>query len=364
MNLPIIIRTFIQQIRDKATYIYFLVFPLTLMLILGSVLQGAFDGGDIEDKIDEIQVRYVVDDAAMGTQFEAVLQEINSDKLIFEESPNEESAVAAMKKKQANAYFLIKKDITVQIESLSDVQFTLLKSYLAEMFQVMRLMEGAQQFGVAPQELFNLPPELDKAIVVDQSQMKKPATSYQYYSVAMIALFILYMSQNGLEMFDKGRRQKTLQRELISPVSRQKLINSTFIGHALLGVCVVFALMVITQVLFGVPWHLQWFFSFANLSSLMLLFLVLGAFLETVGKGVGMALVQVIIQVAAFLGGGYFPVGEEMMRFSPMGWVMGPIREALWTENALQWQGVLYCLISTLVLYIGMSVVLNRREEF
>lgn len=109
MNLPIIIRTFIQQIRDKATYIYFLVFPLTLMLILGSVLQGAFDGGDIEDKIDEIQVRYVVDDAAMGTQFEAVLQEIDSDKLIFEESPNEESAVAAMKKKQANAYFLIKK---------------------------------------------------------------------------------------------------------------------------------------------------------------------------------------------------------------------------------------------------------------
>ncbi|MDT2672804.1 ABC transporter permease [Enterococcus dongliensis] len=364
MNRTIIIRAFVQQIRDKSTYIYFLLFPLALMLVLGSILQGAFGTSEIENKIDPIQIRYVATDQKKGAQFEAILQEVSTPKLVFKASSDEKQAINALKEKQADVYLSIGKNIDVEMNELSDIQFTLLKSYLVELFQTMHRLEGAQRFGQAPEEISDVSEKLDKALVVDQTNLKKPATSYQYYSVAMIALFILYMAENGLEMFGKSRRHKTLQREAISPVSRQTIINSTFLGHVLLGLCAVFVLMVITQTVFDVPWQQQFGFSFLNLSSLMILFLALGAFLETIGKEVGMGITQIIIQIAAFLGGGYFPVSEEMMNFSPMGWVMGPIREALWTNNALQWRGIILNLLFAVLMFLSMSIVLNRREEF
>lgn len=364
MNLPIIIRTFVQQLRDKGTYIYFLLFPLTLMLVLGSILQGVFAGSAVEEKVEPITVQYVVEDQALGGQFKMAVRELSSTKIKFNQSADRASAVRALRAGKADAYFNIGDKIVVRTNQLSDVQLTLLKSYLVEMFQSIRLMAGAQRFNVPPAELFTLPAELNDALKVDQTNLKKQATSYQYYAVAMIALFILYMAENGLEMFSKGRRRKTLQRELISPLGRQKLINSTFAGHALLGFCVVLVQMLITQVLFKVPWQQQFGFAFISLSALMLLFLTLGVFLETIGKGVGMGIMQIIIQVAAFLGGGYFPVSETMMNFSPLGWIMGPLREALWTNNPLQWRGVFLCLLITVILYCGMSLVLNRREEF
>lgn len=364
MNRTIIMRAFIQQVRDKSTYIYFLLFPLALMLILGSILQGAFGTSEIENKIDPIQIRYVAADKQKAAQFETVLKEFSAPKLVFKASEDEKQAIQALKKQQADVYLSIGKDIDVQMNELTDIQFTLLKSYLVELFQTIHRLEGAQRFDQAPEEIFGSNKELDKVLVVDQSNLKKPATSYQYYSVAMIALFILYMAENGLEMFGRSRRHKTLQREAISPVSRQQIINSTFVGHMLLGFSAVFVLMVITQTIFDVPWQQQFGFSFLNLSSLMILFLALGAFLETVGKEVGTGITQIIIQVAAFLGGGYFPVSEGMMNFSPMGWVMGPIREALWTNNPLQWRGIILNLTFAVVMFLSMSIVLNRREEF
>lgn len=363
MNIPIIIRTFVQQLRDKSTYIYFLLFPLSLMLILGTILQGAFST-DIESKIETVDVQYVVENEELGHQFELAVKESSPDKISFEKSPSAKVATEAMEKKKTDAYINIAEEIDVQTGNLSELQYTLLKSYLVEVFQVIHFVQGAQQFNTSPQEILGGTAKLDDVIGVDQTNLKKSANSYQYYSIAMIALFILYMSESGLEMFGKSRRQHILQRELISPLSRQKIINSTFTGHALLGFCVVLTLMLLTQLLFRVPWHQQFIFSFLSLSSLMLLFLVLGSFLETIGKDVGSGLTQILIQVAAFLGGGYFPVSEGMANFSPMGWIMGPLREALWTNNPLQWRGILLNLFAAGILYVGMSIVLNKREEF
>lgn len=363
MNLPIVIRTLVQQLRDKATYIYFLIFPLLLMVILGSVLQGAF-GVEIADRVEKINVQYVIKDQETGAQFEALQQELDIENIDFKNGKSESSAIKALKEQEADAYFTIGDKITVHTDNLSDIQFTLLKSYLVEIFQSMRLMQGAAQFDVSPQDIMLQPSELDQVVKEDRTNLKKPATSYQYYAVAMIGLFILYMAENGLDMFGKGRRMKTLQRELISPVSRQQIVHSTFLGHVLLGLLVVGVQMLITQVVFDVPWQQQFGFSFINLSSLMVLFLVIGVFLETIGQGVGMGITQVIIQVAAFLGGGYFPVDERMMAFSPLGWVMGPIREALWTSNPLRWHGVILNLVIAAVLYLGTMLALTRREEF
>ncbi len=86
MNIPIIIRTFVQQLRDKSTYIYFLLFPLSLMLILGTILQGAFST-DIESKIETVDVQYVVENEELGHQFELAVKESSPDKISFEKVP-------------------------------------------------------------------------------------------------------------------------------------------------------------------------------------------------------------------------------------------------------------------------------------
>lgn len=362
MNRVMIKRNLVSDLRNPASYLYYLVLPISLMFLLGAILQGSF--GSQATTPEKVRVQVVIQrpHSEKGRLVKQTLQHTKMAGLSFTQRSSVAQAKQRVRQQKNAAAVIVGQRVQVLTATgLTDYQVALLKGVLVEVFQNVALTQTALTFNgrVLP------PSQLKKTVVVQDRQGLKPAaSSYQYYAIAMTGMFILYFAEIGIDTFAQGRRKRTLPRELIAPISRQQIINSTVLGHAIFGGLTVLVSMVLTQVLFKVPWQQAFGFSFLNIVSLMLLFLVLGFFLETVGQGVGVGITQVIIQLAAFLGGGYFPVSDGMLRFSPLGWVMSPLRSALWTENPLNWSGVGLNLGLAVGLFVAMSVILNKREVF
>ncbi|MBO0460487.1 ABC transporter permease [Enterococcus sp. DIV1298c] len=366
MNKKIIIRTLIQSLREKSNYIYFVAFPITLMFILGAVLQGVFNNDFVSD-IEPLTVQYQIDDPEVRGIFQQVTS-FTDGTIHFEEVANKKEGLANIRKQTADAYLSFSDHVEVQSRELSNVEKTILQSYLVEIVQEIKRQSIIMEQQLPPTTGLVSADQFTDAIVIDQENQRETATSYQYYAIAMISLFVLYFSETGLSMFREARQHGTVQRELVTPLSRKKIILSTFFGHFVFGMCVVLLLMLLSQFLFDVPWYLRFGFSYFNLVALMGSFLALGLFLETVGdrgeKRIGSSTTQIFIQLTGFLGGAYFPTNETMMRFSPLGWVLASVRESLWTDNPLHWVGI-YGNVGILLVLLTLSVViLDKREVF
>ncbi len=355
----IIKRVFVQDLRNRSNYVYFLILPVSLMVILGLVLQGTF-ATQLDSKVAHVHVQYVVDHSQQAQLFDKMVKHADITHLDFKSQRDLAQAKNVVRTQSNTALVQFGTTVTVQTaKGLNDYQTILLKSSLAAIFRQMGLVQTAIHYRGRLATV-----STKKLVKINHVQAHQSATSFQYYALAMMGMFMLYFSEIGLDMFGKARRQKTLARELLTPVTRGKLLNATVGGHLLFGLLVIGVLMGITAGLFKMPWSRALGFTLINFSGLMALFLIVGLLMDTINSQVGSGIVQIVIQLVAFLGGGYFPTSSTMMQFSPLGWIMGPMRSALWTTNSLDWSGAALNFGLAFGLLIIVNWIIRRREVF
>lgn len=373
MNYALFKRVLIQNLREKSNYIYFGLMPVLTMLILGMVLQNVFSN-NLADNIDQITVTYQTDDGDYSSYLEGVFTAINDNEesnfIQFKEQNDQSDSVDQSGDSQPipeenEARIVVDgARINVSIGQLSSIQQTILRSYLGQIGRNYRLAELAIERGVDPSTVVSQPIGVSEDAWVEEAANSGP-TSFQYYTIAMGILFVSYFGETGLAMFGVERRSKTLDRLLISPLSRQKIINSVFVSNAFFGLLATAVVMAISEVAFGMPWSNHLIYSFLMISSVMLFFLVLGMLTDIFDKnGIGSFFMQIIIPIFAFSGGLYFPVSDAIARFSPLGWIAVALRDAYWGPQVLNWTALLGMLGISAVMYLVASVILNKREAF
>ncbi|MGG5358533.1 ABC-2 type transport system permease [Enterococcus sp. DIV0213j] len=362
MMKVIILRILKQSLRERSNYLYFLAFPVLMMMILGTILQNqeSFQT-EAADKIEPIHAYFMHSDSDLGKNFAETFGTIKDDYIQFEETKEKKTEL------DDNSVMIdIDKKVDVTVNQLDSIQMTILRTYLEAFSDHYQLYQSALTHDALQQLQVPLP-DLSEELTISTAQVRQLPTSFQYFAIAMMGLFILYVGEIGLDMFGRSRnaRTGTVARELQSPISRQMLINGTFLGHLIVGLVIVTVLMLITGVLFNAPWGNELPFSFLMLSSLMALFLTLGFFFDSVGNGaLGSGLMQILIQIFAFFGGAYFPVPNWMTNFSPLGWVITALQNALWTTNELTWWPIAANLALVVILFSAASLILNKREVF
>lgn len=358
----IILRVLKQNVRERSNYLYFLAFPVLMMMILGTILQNqeSFQA-ESASKIERIHAYFIHTDSDLGNNFTETFGTLKDDYILFEEVNEKKTDLD-----ENSVMIEIDKKVNVTVNQLDSIQMTILRAYLEAFSDHYQLYQSALKQN-ALQELQVPLPDLSQQLTISKEQVRQLPTSFQYFAIALMGLFILYVGEIGLDMFGRSRnaRTGTVARELQSPISRQMLINGTFLGHLIVGLVIVTVLMLVTGLLFNAPWENALPFSFLMLSSLMALFLTLGFFFDSVGSGaLGSGLMQILIQIFAFFGGAYFPVPDWMTRFSPLGWVITALQNALWTTNTLTWWPIAANLTAVFVLFSAASWLLNKREVF
>jgi ABC-2 type transport system permease protein len=371
--ISIIIKDLKTVLSDKQAIIVTMLMPLILMTILSVALKGSFiDSGDNETENVNIAVVKLYDEAADSQMFKTTLEErlninlsgdeVRPEEIFFEDflgseevlklinyrveeentamellNAGEISAVIILPERyiydmKVNLLTPFRNNVNVKVLTHPDKNIageivkSVMEAYTNTMSSIIIgknvLIEsiGANDLGEGGYE------NIDKVMEGMTSMMeevsiniedvtvegRKNITSAEYYSVAMMTMFILYAAGQGGRMLLEEKDNQTFQRMVIADISKTHILAGKFMTVFLLASIQITVMMIFSYFALKVKWR--------DINSIVALsfstvFAVagLGVFIasltyRTENYRIANMFENIIVQVMALLGGNFFPI--------------------------------------------------------
>ncbi|MCY8203599.1 MULTISPECIES: ABC transporter permease [unclassified Bacillus (in: firmicutes)] len=322
------------RIKDRKGFMMLILMPLILTCILGAALGSVVDGGS---QIDDIKVGYVqADQSEAANMFKTdVLKKIKSIKVTQAGSEDEMKKQLDEKKidvgivipsqweaGKTSAFVYADPDQTLKSAIIKTAagsfieQYRAVKEAASASMDYLSKTEAVKQGKLDPSHFAEklvktLEKETgNKPTVTEKSVGSKAVTSFQYYSAAMLCMFMLFHMTVGAKSFLQEKDTETLARMLLTPAQKYAILFGKWLGTYLFAILQFFIFVIVTTYVFSVDWG-------GNL----LLVSVLGLSYAAAVSGISMLLASCIsdmksadaiggfgIQLLAVLGGSMLPL--------------------------------------------------------
>lgn len=322
------------RITDRKGFMMLILMPLILTCILGAALGSVVDGGS---QIDDIKVGYVqTDQSEAANMFKTdVLEKMKSIK-VTEASSEDEIKKLLDKKKidvgivipnhweagNMSAFVYADPDQTLKSSIIETAAASFIEQYKAVKEAASASMDYISKTAAVKQGKLDpshfaeklvktLEKETgDKLTITEKSVGSEAVTSFQYYSAAMLCMFMLFHMTVGAKSFLQEKETETLSRMLMTPAQKYAILLGKWLGTYLFAIIQFFIFLIVTINVFGVDWG-------GNL----LFVSVLGLAYAAAVSGISMLLASCIsdmksadaiggfgIQLLAVLGGSMLPL--------------------------------------------------------
>jgi ABC-2 type transport system permease protein len=321
------------RITDKKGFMMLILMPLILTAILGAAL-GSILGGS---EIDEIKVGYVQSDQSGASRMfkTDVLEKMKMIKVTEAGSEKEMKKLLAEKKidvgiavpahwgsgkKPAAVYAGTEQELKGSIIETAAVsfidQYKAVREASSASMEYVTKTDAAKQGKLNPSLIAeNLAETLEKEAgamlaVTEKSVGTKEVTSFQYYSAAMLCMFMLFHMTVGAKSFLLEKETETLARLLMTPAQKYAILFGKWLGTYLFAIIQFFIFLIVTINVFDVDW-----------GDNLLFVSVLGLSYAAAVSGISMLLASCLsdmksadvlggfgIQVLAVLGGSMLPL--------------------------------------------------------
>ncbi|MEG7357035.1 ABC transporter permease [Bacillus vallismortis] len=322
------------RITDRKGFMMLILMPLILTCILGAALGSVVDGGN---QIEDIKVGYVQSDQSdAANMFKTdVLKKMKSIKVTQAGSENGMKKLLEEKKidvgivipndweaGKTSAFVYADPDQTLKSSVIDTAAASFIDQYKAVKEAASASMDYVSETAAVKQgklEPSQLAEKLvktleketgDKITIKEQSVGSKAVTSFQYYSAAMLCMFMLFHMTVGAKSFLQEKDTETLARMLMTPAQTYAILFGKWLGTYLFAIIQFFIFLIVTINVFGVDWG-------GNL----LFVSVLGLSYAAAVSGISMLLASCIsdmksadviggfgIQLLAVLGGSMLPL--------------------------------------------------------
>lgn len=308
--------TILRFIRDRKGLVQLMLFPIVLILILGSALSSNFN----IDDIGKTSVAYLnLDGGAAAEAFEGFLGIEDIEKLLEINKVNTyEEGVALIKERKVAALIYIKEgyshslqqggdgEIKVIRSSYNNYGATIVKSIVESYVNASNAIEATAIIGSFNPQFIRV--GSIKRMPINSSG--RTPTSMDYYSVTMLAMMIMYGANYGINEIGKDYFDSIGGRMKAAPIKAYQL----YIGKTLGVVSSLFmqAMIIIlfTKYVFKVNW---------GDNILMIMFIVFSLAMLSVGLGVmicmlsssrrkAYSIISILVPVFTFISGGYVPI--------------------------------------------------------
>jgi ABC-2 type transport system permease protein len=352
--LSIALKDIVITLKDKKSMALILLMPITLIFVLGMALANDFS--EYETRIKSFEIAVVDEDGGeYAEKFKDFLKEDSIEKIIKYREMNYEEALAIVKKGKLPAFIFISENYSQAVKEGKDTKIdiyidpgnqmkgkiveSIIKSYTSIASAVMNI----EKTGDTVLKDYNLEGKMIMPEVINYmenlkySQIQesnlggdKSVSSIQYYSAAMVVMYILFVGMLGTSSIIEEKEQKTLERLMGTTAKKSTIVTGKFLGIFLLGVLDVLILIVLTRFLFNVEWG-------KSLLALILLSLAmifsasgLSIFIATICKTSKTvdALSPAVIMVISFLGGSMYPIYDmpkllqDVAKLTPNNWAL------------------------------------------
>ncbi|WP_151732828.1 ABC transporter permease ['Paenibacillus yunnanensis' Narsing Rao et al. 2020] len=364
-----------NQIRNPKWFLFLLIFPIFLMVLIGSILSGAFS-----DKSNLTMVDVALLNQSEGISAE-VLDALSSASVSIEEdygirinytdTLEDGKREARVNKK---VFVHMNKD-KMQVygnesEPLNTARVVALFRSVACSIQTVK--EAYKIDGENALQLIGTD-NANYEVAVEMIPSENALSSYDYYGVAELTLMVLYLMLIPLGDLFTDKRTKVKDRIMLTGLSRGKYYAASLIAYSLIGLVVFIPAFIFSITYLDVNWGAY--------PPLMYLYIVLFAIfnaalgmliaklLKSRGK-VDVLLSVLIIPIFSFLGGSYTPFPYDMegtfakvLLVSPLRWANIGIFRSIYADDngVLFFSAAAFALLTLLCLLV--IIVKDKREE-
>lgn len=361
-----------NYIRNKKTLLFNFIFPIFLVLILGTVLSSAMN---TTVEVDEIEIYYIDEGNEQSKEVLSILKDIGKDMdFIFKEEDSLE---------EGKDYVRINKAILLNFND-DDIEFYSNDKYLVESSTVYGVLTGITDRFNATVEMFKIDPTLASEIAYDENidssdyftnekiTSEKSPTAFGYYGIAELGLMVFYFISTPIYHLNRERKNNIKDRIKLSGISNTQYFLGSFIGYSIVTFTSLVLSYLVLKFIVGVGYGDNIFIL--PLAALPFIFLVIaiGILFSIIFKEIDKAenvLNSVIIPVLCFLGGGYVAFDDIggllgiLSNISPLRWFNRGVLRYVYlgdSEYLINW-----LILGTVVTLLLILVIIffSKREE-
>lgn len=369
-NIFIIIKkSLLYGIRDKKNMAMMILFPIVLILVLGTALASQ-DGPSIDLK--DTTVFYSINgNSEASKSFQDFIDDLNKSKKFdtkFVKTKNDSYAKDMVKKDRLYiGYIKVEDSSEIKVYKKDDTRGSLIQSLVSSYSdRYNALSEIAKK---NPQSLMKIASDAsDDFTRITSVNKKKAPSSIGYYAIAMITNIIMYGASYGLYGIAGERIGKTEGRVFCSPIKKYQYFIGKIFGNiivvALQEIIVILASKYIIKADFG-----------NNILAVFLIFLSQIVFSVTLGVTLGFmsntsasnGILNMAIPFVSFLGGCYFPIDSipvlnSISVISPLRWVNKSIFGIIYSSDYSKMMPTIAINLVLAGILITISSVIVRKE--
>lgn len=371
----IIKKVFLNQVRNPKWFLFNMLFPIFLVVLIGYILESAFNNknsfpnvqtvvldestGAAADTIDAISCATVSVSKDYGIDLSRIFSE--------EEGKNEA--------RLNNKIFVHADGDKIKIyynesDSINGSRVAEVFSGVANSVQVVEQIydiNGELAESILDENNANY--ELPLHLFKDDSFM----TSFDYYGIAEITLMIMYLTLIPLGDMFRDRQTKIRNRIKLAGISDSKYYIASLIAYTLVGIIAYIPSFLVTILAFDVNWGGSKILAYLYLMLFAVFNILFGMFLSVFMKNRGkidVIMAVVILPVLSFLGGSYAPMGytvetvmDKISLISPLRWVNLGFFAHIYNGQDIPLYLSLVALILLSVLMFVAMVQKARKEE-
>lgn len=374
MNILIIMWKEIKQnFRDRRALCMMVLFPIVLIMILGTALAGGFDNSNA---FKGTSVIYSVN--GNGELVNGFKNLINNEKELgikFTEAKNREEGLNGVKDRDYSAFILVDAD-TNNIKLYKNDRFNFSGSFIESVLNTFVqkynvMMEIAK---VNPTALGKISSKAMPNFVNEVSlARKRQPKAIDFYSVTMLTLILMYAANVSASSINAERRMKTSARMLTTPVKRHQVLIGRILGDVIITSIQAAIVLIVSKYVFKAYWG-------ESGAMLPIIAVIFAEIIMTISLGAGLAfsikneqlsggIINTITPFIVFLGGGYIPLDQfnnsflnTLCKLSPIKWINDAIFEIVYNNNFSLVPKALTIALAISVIFITASAMLFRKE--
>lgn len=337
----IIVKEFKQNIRNYKANIIMILFPIVLIAILGAAFSNAFES---TADMSSVRVLYTQDvnktKPYLTNAFQSFRDQMTKELgITFDQAADIDAGIESIENYTYCAYIHISDD-RQEIKLYKNERHTfyagLVESALNSFAEEYGAMSVISAF--APSAESSLKETKRSYVTVRGLDEKRKPGSLDYYTITMVTLFLLYSSITGYFSIRDDMEQMTANRILSAPVKRYELLTGKVLGSILVTVVQGLAVILFSKLILKAYWG-------EDLLTVALLMFSYSIMAVSIGVGIaylfrngdaGSGILNAVIPILTFLGGGYVPlsvIGPVFSRISdlsPVTWINSALFEVIY----------------------------------
>ena len=362
-----------HNLRDKQTMFIMVAFPIVLMWILGTAFSGSMGGDSLI--FENTKVAYSVNGQGQKVQaFEEFIKEIEKLGLKPTKILDYDKGINSVKETEYACYIDFN-DKENKISVFKNERYNLEATFVESVFQtfVQKYNVIAEIAKVNPSAVKEvLKEDSSKYVEVKSIDRKKEPRAIDYYGITMITLIVMYGAMSASYSINGERTRKTGNRILISPIKKYEYFIGKNVGSFLSLLFQLIIVIIFSRYILGVDWGESPEIVFLIMASeaFMAIALGIGAGFIFKSEGAMSGVLNIMIPLMVFLGGGYVPLqqfGSEILlniaKFSPVRWSNDTIFSVIYGGNFRDVFATIAINLIAATVFLIISTLIFRKER-